>query len=182
MWGSRNSSRPIYISENQLERAEYRRVHYRRHIWEVGSLCSKKSTLKYGWWNTDPLILNFDIRWLWDVSFTPRPLYPLNTESVWDPDAMKKRNISWRGCLPANISQKYLFSMLRIATRFLGFPTRSLVNMPITRYRFLNKGNVSTQERWEVQPYEVYARNFMWGWMQKLHGENSAILKYALNG
>jgi len=74
------------------------------HIREVESLCSKKSTLKYGWWNTDPLILNLDIRRLWDVSFTPRSLYPLNTESVWDPDAIEKRNISWRCCLPVNIS------------------------------------------------------------------------------
>jgi hypothetical protein len=79
MWGSRNRSRPIRISENQLERAEYWRVHYKRHIREVGSLCSKNSISKYGWWNTDPLILNFDIRWLWDVSFTFRSLYPLNT-------------------------------------------------------------------------------------------------------
>jgi hypothetical protein len=139
MWGSRNRSCPICDSENQLERAEHWRVHYRRHIGEVGPLCSEKSMLKCGWWKRDPLIRNFDNIWLWDVSFTPRPLYPLNTESVWDPDAMKKRNISLRGCLPANIDRNISFPCWESNHGSSIVQTRSLVNMPTTRYRFLNK-------------------------------------------
>lgn len=77
-------------------------------------------------------IRRFATRYGWVVSFTPQPLYLLGRSHQCPFNRRLVGPQSWRWCFG---EQKNLFALKGMEPRFLGFPGRRLVTIPIILFR-----------------------------------------------